>query len=924
MAFRTMSRKKIAYLKFYLQGIILFSVFFMYGIFLTATAQALTIPAQDSESHWLETEFKANMTPPMQSAFDLSASSGKYIWVPNGAGVRGSAVYNFTVAQAGKYMIWGRTIAPNGSDDSFYIEIDETGNKVWSVTVGETWIWNKVTHAVRNIGVDKVTFEQVTFDLTAGTHQLKIKQREDGPKIDKILITNDFSYIPTGIGEKAENLPRISPSTIATITARVDEPYKATFTVDGDAELFNWDVKSGELPPGLVLSGSQLVGTPTAAGVYTFVINATQSSLLSLAKTYSIIVNPPVASGYEARKIDIINKHITNPWPKMSGGTLHWGYLIHGIASLFLNQNIKDVAIANENLSKFDAKLLTEIDTSPNRVNLVLSSLIRVYMLYNSHSSFYPGRLSQAAENNLEEQIWWYASQFSKISDASITADDSWRVYGSENIDMQEDAMHYLAAQIFKNLDAYKDRTYLDGNKAVAHYVAWDKHFSQYFDERAKKGLFVEVASGYIKYTMGGILNIYNFAENPVIRKKSEMILDLHFADWAQEQSGNHVRGGGKSRIYPGSGQIDGKRDVMKNYVDLLYGPTSVQDNNIDLATSGYYPPSIIYNLTSDPVGRGSYEYISRRPGVGLLGPLDNCCYEVSPTKSVLRKTYVTPDYVLGAALLNPADTYTQISSQNRWQGVVFNQDPFARIFTRVRSVDNESYLKQRMHNDYISVQGTNVLVTAKNKNNTFIPGYPSMIYFSRTLDQVNEEDGWIFVQEGDAYTAVKVVVGGYSWLTSARNTNPIDASNFISLNSEYSPIIIEAARVSDYKNFRAFKNKIKNNPITYINGVLTYTGSNGTKITYYANQTTIGKVNDVSLDFFPKKVFDSPFMDSDWNSGLITVNKGKESIIYDFRDTKNPSKTVMVTDTITQGTVSDILKPFLNELYGLFSYFFY
>jgi hypothetical protein len=40
------------------------------------------------------------------------------------------------------------------------------------------------------------------LDLEAEEHTLTIKQREDGTKIDRILVTNDMEYVPQGMGEE--------------------------------------------------------------------------------------------------------------------------------------------------------------------------------------------------------------------------------------------------------------------------------------------------------------------------------------------------------------------------------------------------------------------------------------------------------------------------------------------------------------------------------------------------------------------------------------------------------------------------------------------------------------------------------------------------------------------------------------------------
>jgi len=45
----------------------------------------------------------------------------------------------------------------------------------------------------------------VIFTLARGAHTIKIKLREDGTRLDKLLLTNDIlTFTPEGKGENAE------------------------------------------------------------------------------------------------------------------------------------------------------------------------------------------------------------------------------------------------------------------------------------------------------------------------------------------------------------------------------------------------------------------------------------------------------------------------------------------------------------------------------------------------------------------------------------------------------------------------------------------------------------------------------------------------------------------------------------------------
>ena len=60
----------------------------------------------------------------------------------------------------------------------------------------------------------------------------------------------------------------------------------------------------------------------------------------------------------------------------------------------------------------------------------------------------------------------------------------------------------------------------------------------------------------------------------------------------------------------------------------------------------------------------------------------------------------------------------------------------------------------------------------------------------------------------------------------------------------------------------------------TYAGGVLRYTASNGTAFTFFDNATT-PRVNGTPIDYAPAAVFNSPHMQSVWNSGRITITQG-------------------------------------------------
>jgi glucuronoarabinoxylan endo-1,4-beta-xylanase len=131
---------------------------------------------------------------------DNNASNDRYVGTPSGTQLIDAPSDNmddliridFSVSEAAGYKVWGRIIAPNADDDSFWVKMDDSGWSRWnSIPAGSAWHWDDV-HADDNSN-------PVLYNLAAGDHTLWICYREDGALLDKILIANT-GITPTGEG----------------------------------------------------------------------------------------------------------------------------------------------------------------------------------------------------------------------------------------------------------------------------------------------------------------------------------------------------------------------------------------------------------------------------------------------------------------------------------------------------------------------------------------------------------------------------------------------------------------------------------------------------------------------------------------------------------------------------------------------------
>lgn len=138
----------------------------------------------------------AALTDPMVLRTDSqSADPHPWIEVPDGPGNDppeggpGAATFTFSVPHSGRYVFWGEVQAPNRNDNSFYVSVDDGEEFAWHTPAPEKttddWMWDPISE-----GRGDAFTDPAIFTLEEGTHQLRIRNREDGTRLRKLRITN--------------------------------------------------------------------------------------------------------------------------------------------------------------------------------------------------------------------------------------------------------------------------------------------------------------------------------------------------------------------------------------------------------------------------------------------------------------------------------------------------------------------------------------------------------------------------------------------------------------------------------------------------------------------------------------------------------------------------------------------------------------
>jgi Divergent InlB B-repeat domain len=153
-------------------------------------------------------------TAPMVVRSHSGAQGGRYVEVPEGSGNNfndntrggpGQVRFSINISQAGTRALWARTIAPNSNSDSFYVRRNGSLVREWTVPTSTTWRWNKVTN----------------LSLSSGTVQIDFRQRDDGTKLDAILLSTDLNYNP---GATSSSVAATSSSTTLALAAADTNP----------------------------------------------------------------------------------------------------------------------------------------------------------------------------------------------------------------------------------------------------------------------------------------------------------------------------------------------------------------------------------------------------------------------------------------------------------------------------------------------------------------------------------------------------------------------------------------------------------------------------------------------------------------------------------------------------------------------------
>ncbi|MBP0000213.1 MAG: hypothetical protein J7641_14645 [Cyanobacteria bacterium SID2] len=403
---------------------------------------------------------------------------------------------------------------------------------------------------------------------------------------------------------------------------------------------------------------------------------------------------------------------------------------------------------------------------------------------------------------------------------------------------------------------------------------------------RAELSKYLTIGQGefhssiYSGYTIGALLNLYDFAETPQLRKLAKAALDWLAANAALRLSWGTV-GGAESRGFDRATWDSGLSAVAwmwwgtqdREAIDRII--TQMSDKHLRLAipaaTSSYRPPEILRSIAEKTV-----------PLPFQLHASHPAYYSYHEDNQFWETFYATADYTLGTLVI-PGRSY-------RREGTINAQ--YATYKLVVRDLDG-------IENAVVSLGGTyhTPMATGRSPGDRFLQEKGTVLYQLRLSDRdrragVRSRSHLVIPRQygepqtsGDWYIwrIENVWLCARPWGDRVVLQNPVseDRSEAMALVAQggNTAWITDVASVADYPTFDRLVEALEKNAVVdeawESQGILSYTNFGGDRLemTYAPDRpVATARINGVDRALQDRPVLDSPYANQPLNSGTLVV----------------------------------------------------
>lgn len=408
----------------------------------------------------------------------------------------------------------------------------------------------------------------------------------------------------------------------------------------------------------------------------------------------------------------------------------------------------------------------------------------------------------------------------------------------------------------------------------------------------------------YFTVFIGPMLVLHEFAEDPDMKTRAGMMVDLLLADFGAEHlCGNY--GGGHSRDYPDDmiNPLSAPTTMwawlyfgeprFEPWKEVRYRPRHRGSWEAAFGALGRYRlPSVVYSIATDRRTPYVHTETKRVRNIIRFGDVRN--------PPVFKYTYVTPDFVLGSlqgGILQPIQQHTWDITfvSERPNNTLFSLHPFAsgrelamffpeeqqflagevdryhKVYTSPDKWNSSSpYEKVYQHEGSLIVLYNIPPGTVQQHTDGFFP---------KTLDErIVDSSGWVFCRSGRTMMGVFPCSPG-TWLEEPLNyrlRTPAGKSGFV----------VEAASAPDGDSFPKFQASLRRRKpgfrLANEGPAIRFVTAGGQTMEFGWDDTRL--LNGKPHSFAAYGLYGGPLMSGELGSGVITLTSGGITRVLDFR----------------------------------------
>jgi hypothetical protein len=458
----------------------------------------------------------------------------------------------------------------------------------------------------------------------------------------------------------------------------------------------------------------------------------------------------------------------------------------------------------------------------------------------------------------------------------------------------------YLAAQTWPNEDRSQ---WFNGKSSSENFKEAEEWLNRWMNITSTIGQGEFDSPTYFIVFMTPMLTLYEYATDPVMKRKAQMMVDLLFADYAVDHLGGSYCGG-HARDYP-EDIVNPLSAPAALWAWLYFGEPKTELwgetryhpryrggwETVFGAASSYHLPEIIYQIATDR-SKPYIETETKRVRNVIRFGLDK-------NPPVYKYMYMTGQYAFGSlqgGILQPIQQHT-------WDITYVSDKPNNTIFTlhpfysgkelAMFFPEEQKFLSDEVNRYHLvytdpnkwnssspyeqTFQHKNAIIVLynidKDAKQSHIDGF-----FPKTLDERKEDpSGWIFCRAGSVYVAF-FPLKPYEWIEEKVNWRW--RSNVLK-----NGVVVEAGSSDEDASFGEFQKRIVRSKPALKEGDKTlavqYRTRGGDRMTFTFGGERI--VNGKKIDFRTYKLFNGPFIQSERGSGIVKMLSQGQVLELDF-----------------------------------------